>query len=398
MAIGPPIYEEFRIPVLTLEETVAEKLRTLVQRQRATDLSDLALALGQPERHLDRAHVREIAREKFKLVKQGDHRSRIEANIEALRAVYGETVPGLAPDAPSYSDARSWVSERSRSTPVVLSHLVPAPRNRPPADSARCCSGFPPVAGRRPLQGGTPDGVRWGARWPAPGGPRRKDPAMRNQPGPSDGEREERRERTANAPEAAEQLLTSDGWQRWVRVRSQGGLARLSLQQPTARRDRSPGRDLRRGLQSMAATRVLRAQGRARGRIVAPMPIKDRDQSHDAETRDTAAVQDGVRVRPVAGRRRSRDETGALGPPSEPLTGDSHAHLLGPMQTFTESLGFSVSFESIPGATGGWCDQKARRIVVDADQPANAQLGSSSTRRSTASGSGMPSMAASEPR
>ena len=31
-------------------------------------------------------------------------------------------------------------------------------------------------------------------------------------------------------------------------------------------------------------------------------------------------------------------------------------------------------FESIPGATGGWCDQKARRIVVDAGQPANAQL------------------------
>jgi len=117
MAIGPPYYEEFRIPVLTLEETVAEKLRTLVQRQRATDLSDLALALGQPERHLDRAHVREIAREKFKLVKQGEHRSRIEANIEALRAVYGETVPGLAPDAPSYSDARSLVS---RALPDLL--------------------------------------------------------------------------------------------------------------------------------------------------------------------------------------------------------------------------------------------------------------------------------------
>jgi hypothetical protein len=63
-----------------------------------------------------------------------------------------------------------------------------------------------------------------------------------------------------------------------------------------------------------------------------------------------------------------------LEPPSEPLTGDSHVHLLGPIQAFAESLGFTVSFESIAGATGGWCDQKARRIVVDADQPANAQL------------------------
>ena len=29
--------------------------------------------------------------------------------------------------------------------------------------------------------------------------------------------------------QAAQQLLTSDGWQRWVRVRARGGLARLSL-------------------------------------------------------------------------------------------------------------------------------------------------------------------------
>ena len=63
-----------------------------------------------------------------------------------------------------------------------------------------------------------------------------------------------------------------------------------------------------------------------------------------------------------------------LEPPSDPLTGDSHAHLLEPMRVFAKSLGFTVSFEAIPGATGGWCDQKARRIVVDADQPANAQL------------------------
>ena len=28
---------------------------------------------------------------------------------------------------------------------------------------------------------------------------------------------------------AAEQLLTSEGWKRWVRVRSQAGLARLSI-------------------------------------------------------------------------------------------------------------------------------------------------------------------------
>ena len=44
------------------------------------------------------------------------------------------------------------------------------------------------------------------------------------------------------------------------------------------------------------------------------------------------------------------------------------------MQAFAETLGFSVSFESIDGPAGGWCDQQAKRIVVDGDVPANAQL------------------------
>jgi hypothetical protein len=109
--------------------------------------------------------------------------------------------------------------------------------------------------------------------------------------------------------------------------------------------------------------------------IIAPLPVKDRDRVTGEETGDTMMlfktvfVFDRAQVDPIDGR-----EQAPLGPPCEPLTGDSHAHLLTPMRSFAESLGFSVSFESIPGETGGWCDQKARRIVVDADAPANAQL------------------------
>ena len=64
----------------------------------------------------------------------------------------------------------------------------------------------------------------------------------------------------------------------------------------------------------------------------------------------------------------------SLESPREPLTGDSHAHLIEPMVAFAESLGFTVSFESIAGSAGGWCDAKNKRIVVDADAPANARL------------------------
>ncbi len=45
-----------------------------------------------------------------------------------------------------------------------------------------------------------------------------------------------------------------------------------------------------------------------------------------------------------------------------------------PLERFAGTLGFSVSFETIDGAAGGWCDYRRKRIVVDADQPANARV------------------------
>ncbi len=53
---------------------------------------------------------------------------------------------------------------------------------------------------------------------------------MSQKPKLTDAEREQRRAADRERlMQAAEQLLTSEGWQRWVRVRAQGGLARLSL-------------------------------------------------------------------------------------------------------------------------------------------------------------------------
>jgi hypothetical protein len=63
-----------------------------------------------------------------------------------------------------------------------------------------------------------------------------------------------------------------------------------------------------------------------------------------------------------------------LEPPRRPLTGDSHAHLIEPLVAFGQSLGFTVAFEPIAGSAGGWCDQSNKRIVVDADAPANARV------------------------
>jgi hypothetical protein len=79
--------------------------------------------------------------------------------------------------------------------------------------------------------------------------------------------------------------------------------------------------------------------------------------------------QDAQQVEPLPS-----GEPTPLQAPSQPLAGDSHAHLIAPTIAFAESLGYTVSFEPIAGSAGGWCDTKAKQIVVDTNGPANARL------------------------
>jgi hypothetical protein len=199
---------------------------------------------------------------------------------------------------------------------------------------------------------------------------------MRTQRRLSDSEREERRERDRERlKQAAEQLLTSEGWQRWVHVRAQGGLARLSLNNQLLVALSCPEATFVAGFKAWLALGYCVRKGEKAIRIIAPMPIKQRETETADTNEETRVLFKGVsvfdrsQVAPIDGTSQA-----PLEPPSHPLTGDSHEHLIDPMRAFAESLGFTVSFETIPGATGGWCDQKARRIVVNADQPANAQL------------------------
>ena len=192
----------------------------------------------------------------------------------------------------------------------------------------------------------------------------------------SDQDREARRAKDRERlKHAAEQLLTSDGWRRWVRVRGRGGLARLSLNNQLLVALQNPDAMFVAGFKAWLALGYCVRKGEKAIRIIAPMPIKSGDApGDDREPKKrllfkSVAVFDRSQVGALEG-----VESTPLAPPCEPLTGDSHAHLLAPMQTFTESLGFAVLLESIPGQTGGWCDQNARRIVVDAHQPPNARL------------------------
>ena len=111
--IGSPFYEPFEILTMQAEEMSAEKLRTLAQRRRATDLADLAVLLSHGA--VD-SLIAQYAQAKFDIVKQGkaNRIDRIESTIAELADTYDDQIPLLFPAAPSYREAVAIVLPRIR--------------------------------------------------------------------------------------------------------------------------------------------------------------------------------------------------------------------------------------------------------------------------------------------
>jgi hypothetical protein len=190
----------------------------------------------------------------------------------------------------------------------------------------------------------------------------------------SEADREQRRARDrARMQHAAEQLLTSKGWELWVRVRSRTGLAKYSVNNQLLIALVRPDATFVAGFRAWLELGYQVRKGEKAIWILAPLKIKERDRLSGEETGDTRTL---FRAVPVFDRAQvtAGEHAAALEPPVEPLSGDSHEHLLEPLERFAGTLGFSVSFETIHGPTGGWCDYQRKRIVVDAEQPANARV------------------------
>lgn len=175
---------------------------------------------------------------------------------------------------------------------------------------------------------------------------------------------------------AAEQLLSPDGWMRWVLARAtlQGYSAAncMLLAQQCHERGIVPRRVC--GLSAWRKLgRRVRKEERAL-RISAPVKLKQRDE----DNRETGEQRVFFKTSFVFDLSQTELLPGADPHPLErewePLSGSSHAHLLIPLQTFAESLGYAVSFETITGPSRGWCDTERRQIAVDNRAPANAQV------------------------
>lgn len=184
----------------------------------------------------------------------------------------------------------------------------------------------------------------------------------------TDAEREQRRRaQRKELEQALEALLTSDGWRRWLRTRAT--LHAYSVNNTLLIAHQAWARGIT--PTHVAGFRAWLKLGRCvrkgeRGlSIWAPMRVKARDEDgEEAGEKKTvfrvAKVFDVSQTDPLPG-----TEPAPLSPPSAPIEGDSHAHLLDPLVQLARDLGYTVvwSPEIVSGAKG-LCHRRARRIEV----------------------------------
>lgn len=192
----------------------------------------------------------------------------------------------------------------------------------------------------------------------------------------TDAERDARRKADRDRlDDAARALLTSDGWQRWIRVRA------TSVSRYSVGNQLLIGIDCHyRGITPtyvagfrafLDLNRCVR-KGEKAIKILAPCVVKPRDDDDNGEKRiffRTVPVWDVSLTDPLPGK-----DPVPLESPSQPLTGDSHAHLIRPLTALAAELGFTVEIGELPEhGPGGWCDPQAKQIVVAAGA-GNAQV------------------------
>jgi antirestriction protein ArdC len=194
----------------------------------------------------------------------------------------------------------------------------------------------------------------------------------------TDDERAQRRTQDRERLErAARALLSSDGWRRWVEIRSRNGLARYSLGNQLLIALQAPDARFVAGFHAWKDLGRRVSKGERGIRILAPMPLRSAESEtstdDDQETVRTlfksVAVFDVAQTEPIPGH-----EPVALAPPSQPISGDSHARLVAPLERLAGELGYQVEQRPLDGSADGWCDATAKRIVVNAALTANARV------------------------
>lgn len=181
--------------------------------------------------------------------------------------------------------------------------------------------------------------------------------------------------------QAARALLSSEGWQRWVTVRSTNGLARYSFHNQLLIAVQRPDATYVAGFRAFLKLNRCVRKGERAIRIFAPMSVLDRaenpgqdDATPESEHRRRTVFR-AVSIFDVSQTDPLPDtEPIPLDWPSQPIDGDTHAHLLTPLEQLAAELRYSVDRRPLEGTADGWCDHNKRQVVVNSALAANAQV------------------------
>ena len=183
-----------------------------------------------------------------------------------------------------------------------------------------------------------------------------------------------RREQLDQLREATSALLTSNGWQRWLRTRSR--FHRYSMRNTLLIAFQCPHATHIAGFRKWLELGRCVRKGEKAIRIFAPVRYRRRDteQSDENEPGEQlvgfrlAAVFDVSQTEPLPG-----VDPAPPDPPSQSVSGDSHAELLAPLEQHAASLGYTVSYEPL-NDRAGYCSAREARIVIDQALPANGKV------------------------
>ena len=199
--------------------------------------------------------------------------------------------------------------------------------------------------------------------------------AARSQRRPTAEQRDtRRREQLDQLRKATTALLTSDGWQRWLRTRSR--FHRYSLRNTLLIAFQCPHATHVAGFRRWLELGRCVRKGEKAIRILAPVryrqPQAERTDKNETEQRlvgfRLAAVFDVSQTEALPG-----VEPAPLEPPGQPVSGDSHAHLLTALEQHAATLGFTVQYEPLEGRAG-YCSSREKRVVVDSALPPNGKV------------------------
>jgi hypothetical protein len=198
----------------------------------------------------------------------------------------------------------------------------------------------------------------------------------------TEAERAERRQADRDRLEqAARALLSSEGWQRWVRVRSTNGLSRYSFGNQLLIAMQCPDATYVAGFRAFLDLNRCVRKGERAIRILAPMSVRRRE----AEQAERSVTNESEQPRRIVFRAVSvfdvsqtdglpGTEPVSLESPCQSIQGDTHAHLLTPLEELAVELGYSVARRPLDGPADGWCDTHKQEIVINDELPANAQV------------------------